>query len=115
MENSSGTSIVLWYTREYIMGRQSMNTVLWESLQLNHSFYYSPEHPSTLGKNSANALTEKKKEEEENKKPSVGTLSSQCEYTQERNTITIINSENSLKGTLFNLTEHMRTSWLGNI
>lgn len=51
------------------------------------------------------------------KKPSVGTLSSRClcEYTQERNTITIINSENSLKGTLFNLIEHMRTSWLGNI
>lgn len=83
--------------------------VLWESLQVNYSLDYSPDHRSTLGRNSTNAMTEKK--------PSVGTLSSQClcEYPQERNTVTIMNSENSLKEILFNLTEYMRTSWLGNI
>lgn len=47
------------------------------------------------------------------KKPSVGTLSSQClcEYIQERNTMTIMKSEKLSKGTVFNLTEHMSTSW----
>lgn len=82
---------------------------LWESLKLNHSLYCSPEHQSTLGRNSTNAMTEKK--------PSVGTLSSQClcEYTQEKNTMTIMNSDKPSKGTLFNLTEHMSTFWLGSL